>query len=322
MTSSPLHTVPRDRLLRLVEDYEFKPYRHYRTHTRKEQAAILAAEIDEALAAGSFGQWVTRDGEDAAVVGRALPWDSQFFGVAMGRLDYVLAGPAATVEHLEAAVGRHASPRRAPRACSTWRRGSTSPTCARWACSRRAGFRTMDALVTYIMRPRKDPHPDVRVVGTIRDATPAGHRGDRRHHRGGLSRLSRPLPPRSAPVVGPRRRPLPRMGAGRAPTAPMADTVIVAEDAAGEVSGYLAYRRREPVSSLGTPVFGGGLGAVRRDSPGAYTGLIQAGSMRAHAAGAVSECQTQNYNFAVIRVYEAAGFHYVRAEYTLHAWLG
>ena len=69
MTSSPLHTVPRDRLLRLVEDYEFKPYRHYRTHTRKEQAAILAAEIDEALAAGSFGQWVTRDGEDAAVVG-------------------------------------------------------------------------------------------------------------------------------------------------------------------------------------------------------------------------------------------------------------
>ena len=44
--------------------------------------------------------------------------------------------------------------------------------------------------------------------------------------------------------------------------------------------------------------------------------------MRAHAAGAVSECQTQNYNFAVIRVYEAAGFHYVRAEYTLHAWLG
>ncbi len=88
------------------------------------------------------------------------------------------------------------------------------------------------------------------------------------------------------------------------------------------VSGYLAYRRREPVSSVATPVFGGGLGACRRDSPGAYTGLIQDGSRRAHAAGAVSECQTQNYNFSVIRVYEAAGFHYVRAEYTLHAWLG
>jgi hypothetical protein len=102
----------------------------------------------------------------------------------------------------------------------------------------------------------------------------------------------------------------------------MSDTVLVSDDASGRVAGNLAYRRREPVSSIATPVFGGGLGACRRDSPGAYASLIRAGTLRAHAAGGVSECQTQNYNFAVIRVYEAAGFRYVRAEYTLHAWLG
>ncbi len=320
MTSSPLHTVPRDRLLRLVEDYEFKPYRHYRTHTRKEQAAILAAEIDEALAAGSFGQWVTRDGEDAAVVGRALPWDSQFFGVAMGRLDYVLAGPAATVEHLEAAVGRTIAAARAEGLQHLAARVDVAD-LRTMGVLEAAGFRTMDALVTYIMRPRKDPHPDVRVVGTIRDATPQdteaivaiteeGYRGYR-----GRFHLDPHLSSARADALY---LEWARACANRT----MADTVIVAEDAAGEVNGYLAYRRRQPVSNLGTPVFGGGLGAVRRDSPGAYTGLIQSGSMRAHAAGAVSECQTQNYNFAVIRVYEAAGFHYVRAEYTLHAWLG
>ncbi len=40
-----------------------------------------------------------------------------------------------------------------------------------------------------------------------------GHRRHRRHHRRGLSRLSRALPPRSAPVVGPRRRAVSRVGA-------------------------------------------------------------------------------------------------------------
>ena len=38
--------------------------------------------------------------------------------------------------------------------------------------------------------------------------------------------------------------------------------------------------------------------------------------------GRSAEYQTQNYNFPVIRVYEAAGSHYVRAEFTLHAWRG
>ncbi|HEX2139456.1 MAG TPA: hypothetical protein VHG33_07075, partial [Woeseiaceae bacterium] len=71
----------------------------------------------------------------------------------------------------------------------------------------------------------------------------------------------------------------------------------------------------------GVPVFGGGLGACRIDTPGAYAGLIRAGTVWAHARDGVAECQTQNYNFPTIRIYEAVGAHYVRGEYTLHAWL-
>ena len=98
--------------------------------------------------------------------------------------------------------------------------------------------------------------------------------------------------------------------------------ILVSTGAEGRLLGYLAFRRREPVSTAGgVPVFGGGLGACRPDAPGAYAGLIRAGTVWAHDHDGVAECQTQNYNFPVIRVYEAVGAHYVRAEYTLHRWL-
>ncbi len=103
----------------------------------------------------------------------------------------------------------------------------------------------------------------------------------------------------------------------------MADMIFVSEGTDGRVLGFLAFRQREPVSSVGgTPVFGGGLGACRPDVPGAYAGLIRAGTIWAHERGGVAECQTQNYNFPTVRIYEAVGAHYVRAEYTLHHWLG
>ncbi|MBV9773463.1 MAG: hypothetical protein JO040_05910, partial [Gemmatimonadetes bacterium] len=103
----------------------------------------------------------------------------------------------------------------------------------------------------------------------------------------------------------------------------MADTVLVSEGPEGRLLGFLAFRRVEPVSTVaGVPVFGSGLGACRRDTPGAYAGLIRAGTVWAHEHGGVSECQTQNHNFPTIRIYEAVGARYARAEYTLHAWLG
>ena len=113
-----------------------------------------------------------------------------------------------------------------------------------------AGFRTMDALVTYIMRPGKDAHREVRPVGVIRDATRGRHRRHRRHHRARptaaiaavstSTRTCRPSVPTRFYLEW--ARPVP--GAARWPTWSSSP-----EDAAGRVSGYLAYRRREPVSS-------------------------------------------------------------------------
>ena len=70
------------------------------------------------------------------------------------------------------------------------------------------------------------------------------------------------------------------------------------------------------------PVFGGGLGACRRDAGGAYLGLLHAAITSAHQRGGVVEVQTQNYNAPAIGVYEAVGLKWRRASYSFHLLLG
>jgi hypothetical protein len=96
-----------------------------------------------------------------------------------------------------------------------------------------------------------------------------------------------------------------------------AETVLVSEGRNGRILGFIAYRRREPVSTrTGVPIFGAGLGACRRDAPGAYLGLLRRAVECAHASGGVAEVQTQNFNFPAVSLYEAVGLRCRRAEYT------
>lgn len=317
----PLRECPTDAVRRLVEAFPFKAYRQYRTYSRREQAEILAAEIGSALAARGECSMAVGDGDlRAAAVARPLPWDSEYFGVPMGRIDVVLASPEC------AAAERHAV---VAATCAAARAGGLRHLTARvdvgdletLAVLEDHGFRTMDALGTYILRRGKDVAREVRSVGPLRPATPSdadailaitreayqGYRG--RFH------LDPHLPRERADRFY-------EAWASQCLSGAMADVVMVSEDSAGRVIGYLAHRRREPASSIGTPIYGGGLGACRRDAPGAYASLIRDSALWAHDQGAVAECQTQLANFPVIRVYESVGFHYARAEYTLHAWLG
>jgi hypothetical protein len=102
----------------------------------------------------------------------------------------------------------------------------------------------------------------------------------------------------------------------------MADRIYVAEDAGGQLIGWASVKRAEPVSTIGGAVISSGsLGACRPDRPGAYAGLIRAAAADNHAAGILTEAMTQNWNFAMVRVLEAVGAQYARADYTLHAWL-
>lgn len=306
-------------LLPLVHGYAFKPYRHYRTFSRQAQAAVLAAELQAALT-DPEGMVYAAGGEEAraAVVARRLPWDSAFFGVPMARIDYLLGDDAAA---RETALLACLDGLREAGVCHVSARADVADLVTT-AMLERHGFRLMDALVTYTMRPGRMPPDTVREMGRVRPLRDGegpelvaiaeeAFRGFQ-----GRFHLDPHLPRgRADALYG--------EWARACVDGHMADTVLVCEGKGERLMGFLAFRRREPVSTVGgLPVFGGGLGACRRDTPGAYAGLVRAGTLWAHHNGGVAECQTQNHNFPTIRVYEAVGARYVRAEYTLHAWLG
>jgi len=302
----------------LIASYPFKPYRHYRVLSRKQQNAVLREEISETTA--HQGGIVLALGEPeirAVSVSRALDWDSGFFGVPMGRIEHVLRSDA---EALPETIGRTVDALRNRQVRHLSARVDVEDIELLTAFEAN-GFRLMDALVTYTTRPRKEPPRSVREVGAIREFRPddapellsiteEAYRGYR-----GRFHLDPQLPNDRADAFYVE-------WARQCLSGAMADMIFVSTGVEGRLLGYLAFRRREPVSSAGgVPVFGGGLGACRADAPGAYAGLIRTGTLWAHEHDGVAECQTQNYNFPVIRVYEAVGAHYVRAEYTLHRWL-
>jgi len=303
----------------LVRSYPFKSYRNYRVLARHAQSAVMMAEITDTITRREGVVLHLRGDEaDAVVVARALEWETEFFGIPMGRIEYLLASDRSVLPNaLERAVDalrergvRHVSLRVDVADIETM------------ALVEAHEFRLMDSLVTYTTRPRKESPNVVRELGSIRHFRPSdgpellaiaahaysGFRG--RFH----------LDPH---IANDRCDSFYVEWARQSIAMIMADMILVSEGADARLLGFLAFRKREPVSSVGgSTVYGGGLGACRVDSPGAYAGLIRAGTVWAHERDGVAECQTQNYNFPTIRIYEAVGAHYVRAEYTLHRWLG
>ena len=306
---------------RLVAQYPFKPYRHHRLLSRQKQSAVLRAEIDRALgASGGFGIFANESAATAISVARPVPWDSQFFRVPMGRIDYVLrsadchrealrATLAATLECFRAAGVQHVALK------LDVADGDTI------GVAESEGFRLMDAIVTYIAHPRRPPPKPARQVGVIRRFVPQdtdeilaitaeAYRGYR-----GRFQLDRHLPATRAQEFY-------LEWARRCCDGTMADRVYVSEQHGGRLLGWTSVKVGEPVSSVGgAPLSVGSLGACRSDVAGAYAGLICAAAVDNHKAGVLTEAMTQNSNFAMVRVLEAVGAQYARAEYTFHAWL-
>ncbi len=303
----------------LIRAFPYKPYRNYRVYPRKVQDAVMLAEVASTLDHAD-GIVVVADAGDgqAGAIGRRLEWDSRFFNVSMGRIEYLLGSDPRL---MTAALTQALDTLRVRGVQHVTARADVADIAAVGVLESN-GFRLMDSLVTYTTRPHKEPPNPVREVGTIRpfhaDDAPELLRITEDAYQGfrGRYHLDPHVPPDRAEAFYPE-------WARQCMGSSMADMILVSEGSGGQLLGYLAFRRREPVSSVtGTPVFGGGLGACRRDTPGAYAGLIRAGTIWAHAHDGVAECQTQNYNFSTVRIYEAVGAHYVRGEYTLHAWLG
>jgi hypothetical protein len=305
----------------LIRDYPYRPYRNYRVYSRRVQTAILRAEIESALSASNGVVFYAEGASPAGLVLRRLQWDSQFFGVPMARIEYLLRTRERDRAGLDQVLSACAETCRAEGIWHVTVRLDVADTLAIVVLEDH-GYRLMDALVTYIQRPKDDPPRAVREVGTIRPFRPEdadellaitcdSYRGFR-----GRFHLDPHLPDERCDALY-------LEWARQCCTGRMADEVLVSEGAGGELYGFLAFRRREPTSSVGNvAIYGSGLGASRRDTPGAYAGLLRAGMSWAYERGGVAEGQTQNYNFPTVRLYEAVGGKYVRADYTFHGWFG
>jgi hypothetical protein len=306
----------------LIDEYEFKPYRNYRIMSRRRQAAVLRAEIARArtVEAGGFA-FAAGTGSDVAVaICRPLAWDTAWFGVPMARVDHILRG---------AGVDRRAISTTVDGALQRLKAGGIKHVAARVdvadteaiSALEDAGFRLMDALMTYIYHPKREPPTRVKEVGLVRpfiaadteqvlEITREAYRGFR-----GRFHLDPHLPEDRSDELY-------IEWARKCCEGQMADRIFVADAGDGRLHGWCAVRLVEPASSIGgIRLVVGSLGACRRDRPGAYAGLIRAAAAENHALGGITETQTQNFNFSTVRVMEAVGAEYVRADYTFHAWI-
>jgi hypothetical protein len=282
---------------------------------------MLRADIDRSLATAGSVAVVAGDG-NAAVVGvcRPLEWDTGFFGVPMARLDLLLRGPEAPAAALSGVLSALLEHCRAAGIVHVAAKVDVAD-MAVVGVLEGAGFRLMDALVTYFTHPHREAPIPVREIGRVRPLTPADMDSvidiTREAYRGFRGRFH--LDPHFSAA---RSDELYLEWARQCCAGRMADRVVVADDGAGGIHGWASTRRVEPASTVGgVALWAGSLGACRRDRPGAYAGLIRALAMENFEAGEVTETQTQNHNIATVRIYDAVGARYVRADYTFHAWL-
>lgn len=310
-----------DTLDPLIAAYPFKAYRNYRVLSRRRQDEVLRAELKSALeAAGGFGVAAPGTPSHVAAIVRPLPWDSGFFDIRMARLMLVHDGDAdrSTIRSVVAAALEICRERGVQHVSA---RVDVAEVVAIQALED-AGFRMMDALATYIY-PLKRPAPELgKDMGVLREYQPQDREQiveiTREAYRGfrGRYHMDPHLPTERSDALYVE-------WAKKACDGEWADVVLVTENGRGALHGWASYRQIEPVTTVGgTPIRGGGLGACRRDKPGAYAGLLRAATVRIQGGGAVTEMQTQISNVAALRLYEVVGTQFVRADYTLHAWLG
>jgi hypothetical protein len=308
------------RLHELIDQYPFKSYRNHRWLSRDRQTAVLQAEIERAL---GDPRTIARISVDADVIAlaRLLTWDSEFFGVSMGRVDLLLRAPGIDRDRVDATMHdllgclleagvRHV----------TLKADAADHSLIHAA--EHAGFRLMDAIVTYISHPKRKPPRAVKEVGVIRPFRAADADQvlaiTREAYAGyqGRFQLDVHLPRARSDEFY-------LEWARKCCSGDMADRIFVAEDTNGDLVGWASVKTAELASTVGgAPISVGSLGACRINAMGAYAGLICAAAIENHENGVLTEAMTQNSNFAMVRILESVGALYARAEYTLHAWLG
>ena len=152
----------------LIQAYPYKPFRNYRVLSRRRQDEVLRAEILAALQQpGGFGVAAGTSGSDAAAIVRPLPWDSEFFGMPMAKVTYVLReeNTAAAVVRTVVDAALQGCRERGIQHVSVRIDVADADTIQ---ILEDAGFRMMDALATSIYHPKRAAPEPMKEMGVLR----------------------------------------------------------------------------------------------------------------------------------------------------------
>lgn len=306
----------RERLLELlpalVRRYPFKPYRNYRIAPASMQDEALIGEASGLIDAPDGTVHIRGEtGCEAVAIAHRLGWESTFFGLQMARLDYLFGDDTAArrdavkacLDALHKSGVRHVSAR------------LDAADIATAALFEQQGFRLTGGTMTYLARAQTARPKGLRTRGRVRTAADTDHSQiitlaeDAFQDTRGRFQMDPNLPhSRVEAFYGEWTR--------RCLSQELADAVLVSEGQDGSLLGFLAYRQRQELSKrLGLPILGEGLGACRPAAAGAFLELVDSVISLAADSGGVAEAQTQNYNFAALRVFETLGMRPVRADY-------
>ena len=276
----------------------------------------MLAEVEETLVDGT-GIALTMGDGDAAATGHLLKWDSDFFGMSMARIDYVMGDGSAEREEALAAALDAFQARGVEHVAI--RVDAADLELARVLEGNH--FNLVDSLLTFTLRRGFRFSGQAREMGKIRhfrsEDLPQLVRVAEQAYRGFRSRFHNDphIPDERADALYPE-------WARQVGLMRMADVVLVSEGGDGALIGFVGMKRREPVSTIaGIPLAGGAFGACSIDAPGAYAGLLRALGEWIYEQGGMLEGQTQSYNVQAVRVYEAVRATYVRSDYTFHRLL-
>lgn len=308
----------------ILEAYPYNDYRRYPSVDGKAAAKYLKGVVTEMVAQPGVETWLATLGTESAGVAALSPlaWDSDFFGLRMGRLSLFIAKKeglevySVADELIDAALGaaRHAELQHLSLRVDVEDIGVVH-------ALEKNGFRLMDTLFTYAFHPRKSRLPDIRPAYDLRTYRPEDYEAvmdiSTTAFEGYPSRFT--VDPH---IPKDRAQAFYLEWAEKCCRGDLADEVLVAERK-GRVIGYLAFRcNRGLERHTGVRVMGGGLGACYPLRFNAYLELLWEATRRALTTAAACDCETQSFNMATANFYQKLDFRYMRAKYSFHRWLG
>lgn len=314
---------------KFIENYPFHDYRRYKTVKVKKE--YLQQHIKSFLPPSSGGEsqgdifCAKMSGDLAGIISlKTLPWDSNLFGIKMGKIEHIIISPLLELSLQESVIKMLLE-----QASLFARENGVQHISVKVDTAdhflimklQNAGFYLVDCLITYINEINLKP-PSIPSLFHIREY----QREDRERiieisgeaYKDYIGRFNvDPHIPKNKVLE------FYIEWTKNCCDGIEADAMLVAEKK-GKVAGFLCFKSNKILNDSSDKIryMGRGLSAISKEGRGAYVSLVAEFIKHSTKTATIIDYDTQINNFDVIRVWNKLGLSYVRSKYTFHKWLG